>query len=107
MNIIAKEGEFCCNICEDMGVLITRPNISLTDNKGAFDTASNPGATKRTAHYERWLQFARDLCLKNKIKCVLISTHKMRADIFTKIIERPKFIPFRKEIMNLRNDQSI
>ena len=35
-----------------------------TDSKSGYDTVMNPGVTKRTAHFERWLFWARELYLE-------------------------------------------
>ena len=47
-----------------------------------------PGATKRTLHFDRWLHFARELCLANKIQIFLVGTDDMMADGFTKPVDK-------------------
>ena len=47
---------------------------------------------KRTAHFDRWLHFARELYLKNAIKIYLTTTDKMMADIMTKPTDKTIFL---------------
>ena len=39
-----------------------------------MDVVELPGATKRTVHFGRWLHFARQLCLSNKVEMFLVGT---------------------------------
>ena len=58
-----------------------------------------PGATKRTVHFDRWLHYARALCLRNKVEVFHIGTESMMGDIFTKALDKTKFIKCRDYIM--------
>ena len=58
------------------------------------------GATKRTVHFDRWLHFARELCLRNKIEIFLCGTDDMMADGFTKPVDKTKFLKCRQYIMS-------
>ena len=58
-----------------------------------------PGATKRTVHFDRWLHFARELYLRNKIKIYLTGTENMIADIFTKALDKTKFLKCRDYLL--------
>ena len=59
-----------------------------------------PGATKRTVHFDRWLHFARELYLRNKIEIFLCETDIMMADGFTKPVDKTKFLKCRDYIMS-------
>ena len=67
----------------------------LTDSKATYDTVRNPGATKKSAHVERWLMFARDAYLRKMFSMALVSTHKMMADMMNKVTDRDKFLKCR------------
>ena len=77
---------------EFMGIEFDGPTACITDNKATYDIVRNPGATKRTAHFDRWLHFARELYLKNAIKIYLTTTDKMMADIMTKPTDKTTFL---------------
>ena len=72
-----------------LDVVLDGPVCGVTDNKGAYDVVRNPGATKRTVHFDRWLHFARELYLHNAIKIFLTTTDNMMADMFTKADHLP------------------
>ena len=57
------------------------------------------GATKRTLHFDRWLHFARELCLANKMEIFLVGTDIMMADGFTKPVDKTKFLKCRDYIL--------
>ena len=76
------------------------PTAALIDNKAAYDVIRYPGATKRTVHFNRWLHFARSLCLLNKVEMFQVSTDDMMGDIFTKALDKTKFIKCRDYIMS-------
>ena len=73
----------------------------LTDFKSAFDIIQNPGATKHTIHFTRWLHFARELWLKRVINVYLVTTDKMMADDKTKPVEKSQFLKCRKAQLNI------
>ena len=58
-----------------------------------------PGATGRTRHYERWLLFSREQHL-DRVSCpTWISTDEQMADLFTKPLDKTKFLKFRKAML--------
>ena len=87
-----KEERFAVQVGEFMGIEFDGPTACITDNKATYDIVRNPGATKRTAHFDRWLHFARELYLKNAIKIYLTTTDKMMADIMTKPTDKTTFL---------------
>ena len=87
-----KEERFAVQVGEFMGIEFDGPTVCITDNKATYDIVRNPGATKRTAHFDRWLHFARELYLKNAIKIYLTTTDKMMADIMTKPTDKTTFL---------------
>ena len=101
---LLKEGVFAKQNIDFIGS-VTREDgkaiASITDSKSAYDVVKNPGATKRTVHFDRWLHFARELYLRNAMKPFLTTTDKMMADVFTKAVDKTTFFRCRKYVMNL------
>ena len=58
-----------------------------------------PGATKRTLHFDRWLHFARELYLRNKVEIYFAGTGLMMADFFTKPVDKTKFLECRDYLL--------
>ena len=86
------------SILNDLGV---KPKLMhvLTDSKATYDTVRNPGATKKSAHVERWLMFARDNYLRGRFSMALVPTLNMMADMMTKVVDRDKFFKCRDYVM--------
>ena len=101
LNTMVKEAIFTCNIASEIAPPgeVSGPIQCMTDNKATRDIIYNPGATKHTTHYERWLHYARDLRLKNKIEVILVTTDKMMADFFTKPVPKVPFFRCRDYMM--------
>jgi hypothetical protein len=98
--MVLKEGEFVQQICSFLDVPIGAPIACITDNKAAVDVIKYPGATKRTVHFDRWLHFARELSLRNRIAVVHAGTDLMMADGFTKPVDKTKFLKCRDYMMS-------
>ena len=58
-----------------------------------------PGATKRTLHFDRWLHFAHELYLRNKVEIYFAGTELMMADFFTKPVDKTKFLECRDYLL--------
>ena len=97
--MVLKEGEFDAQVVNFAGGNLRAPSACITDNKSARDVIKFPGATKRTLHFDRWLHFARELCLRNKIEVFLAGTEDMMGDGFTKPVDKLKFIKCRDYLM--------
>ena len=99
--MMLKEAKFVLDIIEFYGAGVKGPMPVITDNKAAYDIVKNPGATKRTAHFERWLHYARDLYLRNAVTVLLTPTENMMADAMTKATDRQTFFRCRNYMMNI------
>ena len=87
---MAKEVRFVREVLIDMNVEITGASPAVTDSKSAMDTIANPGATKHTVHFERWLHYAREAHIAGWLNVYLCSTLIMWADDKTKPLDRAK-----------------
>ena len=76
---------------------LAMPTLSVVE--AACDVIKYPGATKRTLHFDRWLHFAREMCLHNRIEIFLTGTDDMMADGFTKPVDKTKFLKCRDYIL--------
>ena len=65
--MMLKESEFAAQIINFIENGVKLPTVSLIDNKASVDVIKYPSATKRTVHFDRWLHYARALCLRNKV----------------------------------------
>jgi hypothetical protein len=99
INTMMNEGIFANAAAQDMFVKLTVPHL-ITDASSAFDIIKNPGVTKRSATFERWLHYARDKYLHNQVKVFLTKTSTMMADDKTKALDRDKFLKCRAYQMN-------
>jgi hypothetical protein len=99
--------------CKDMMFVMQlmselRPNAKLpiqvnafTDNTAAIDIVKAHGATGRTKHFERWINYVRDLYQRAIIKVSHLTTDNMPADIFTKPLPYASFTKFRSMLLNM------
>ena len=60
-------------------------------------------STKRTAHFERWLFWARELYLEKKLLLNHIRDEDMMADSLSKVTDRAKFLKCRAALLNLNH----
>ena len=97
--MMLKECEFAEQVINFISQVLQKPTAAITDNKAAVDVVKFPGATKRTVHFGRWLHFARQLCLRNKVEMFLVGTEIMMADIFTKALDKTKFLKCRDYLL--------
>ena len=75
--------------------------LNCVDSKSGYDTIMNPGVTKRTAHFERWLFWARELYMEKKLLLNLVRDEDMMADALSKVTDRGKFLKCRGALLNL------
>ena len=97
--MLLKESEFAAQVINFISPDIKLPTACLVDNKAAVDVIKYPGATKRTVHFDRWLHFARSLALANKVEMFLVGTDDMIGDVFTKALDKTKFLKCRGYLM--------
>ena len=60
---------------------------------------ASSAATKRTVHFDRWLHYARSMCLRNKVEMFHVGTELVMADLFTKALDKTKFLKCRKYLL--------
>ena len=94
-----KEATFVKHIIEDMFGVVQSPVI-VTDSKSAFDIIKNPGVTKHSIHFERWIYFARAAYLHNRAKFILTPDACMMADFLTKVTDKTKYYLCRAYVLH-------
>ena len=101
--IMVKEVLFVVQVLSDMDVVFptNTPLPCITDSQSGQQTIENPGVTKHTAHFERWLHWGRELRMKKGIIVILVSTKIMMADDKSKVVDRQKFLDCRRFQLNL------
>jgi len=72
----------------------------LGDNKAYHSLVSNEGASTRTRYYERATMLIKRAVLMLLVRPLLVATHYMIADMFTKALEKSSYVRFRNVIMN-------
>ena len=100
MVMMLKESVFVVEVLADMGITVECVP-AVTDSKSAKDIICNPGVTKHTAHFARWLHWAREECLAGRVKVYLCGTEVMWGDNMTKAVDQAKGIACRAEQLNL------
>ena len=75
------------------------PTPLMCDNKGTTFTAKNPFTSARSRHLDsRWFCI-RDYIKDRVLRVSHIPTDKNVADIFTKALDKPKFLALRRYLM--------
>ena len=75
----------------------------LGDNDALFKTVKHEGHSARVRHYERATLLFKRAILLLILQAFKISDLDMAADIFTKPVEKAKFIRMRDYIMNVHS----
>jgi hypothetical protein len=70
----------------------TDPVLVHSDSQAAIAYTKDPKYHSKTKHIDIKYNFVRDMVMKNQVCMQYISTHKMVADPFTKIIPRDMFV---------------
>ena len=72
----------------------------LGDNKAMYTLVTHEGASSRTRYYERATLLIKRAVLMLLLVPLLVTTHYMIADTFTKALEKSSFVRFRNIVMN-------
>jgi hypothetical protein len=72
--------------------------ILMGDNYGAMELAKNPTNHSRTKHIDIRYHFIRDQVLEQNIEILPVDTLEQTADIFTKPLEKQKFVYHRSKL---------
>ena len=76
------------------------PTLSFEDNKAALIILSTPGRRKGAKHFERELARKHQFKQYGFVEYIYCPSSKMLADMFTKPLDYPTFIKFRRIIFN-------
>jgi hypothetical protein len=91
MTTLAQHLQKIRNYLRDLGYNVDLPSIVYEDNKGAVDYARNPAVTRGMRHIALRWHYARQLQQEGEIDIQHCKTTEMAADIFTKMLDFPKF----------------
>lgn len=92
--VAASELLYLKGICADFELNISN-TILLIDNQSALKQIESFENSKRSKHVDIKAHFIKDIVAKGLIKLSFVSTSENVADIFTKSLQREKFVYFR------------
>ena len=96
---------FVMEVVESIELLVEKPMELHVDNKGVFDIANNWTIGGRTWHIATKCTFLREMKEANIIKFVLVPGETMRADLFTKNLDRQTFLQHAKHFAGEPGEQ--
>ena len=99
-SVAAKGTCFIRALCNFHHRPVAASTPTLGDNQAYHSLVVNEGATTRTRYYERATLLIKRAVLMLILQPMLVSTHYMIADIFTKALEKSSYVRFRNTIMN-------
>ena len=76
------------------------PTLLLGDNRATDILVTKEGASSRSRHFELATIFVKYMVLRLVVKCQLVRTHFMIADIFTKATDESTFFRMKHELRN-------
>ena len=79
---------------------VTAASPIIGDNKAMHTLITHEGASSRTRYYERATLLIKRAVLMLLLTPLLVTTHYMIADMFTKALEKSSFVRFRNVVMN-------
>ena len=99
-----KECTFVTQILKDLHQVLDGKVPCFTDSRSGFDIMHNPGVTRHSAHFGRWLHWAREKVLNGEVELIFCTTDKMMADALSKPVERSIFFRCMSFILNVDFD---
>ena len=103
-SLACREGLFICELLEDLGQTTPKPIPLYLDCKSAIDMAFDPVAFKKTKHILREAFYLRDLVAREIFKPSHVPSRLQKADIFTKPLPRPLFVPARDSLLTATDE---
>ena len=97
----AKAAIFVRQLLISNGRTVIGPTICFGDNKSNTTTSQQVGSTARTRYYERATLLFKRAVLLLILSPVLVGTHDMVADTFTKATDKTTFCRMRNVMMNI------
>ncbi|KAH4050789.1 hypothetical protein HBI95_077750 [Parastagonospora nodorum] len=96
----AKEAIWMKNFVNELNI----PSVKITtipvfiDNMSAMKLAKNPEFHARTKHIDIRHHFLREQVLSGNIRLIRVRTQENPADLFTKVLARPRFVELRERL---------
>ncbi len=91
---VAREAIWLSMLLDHLGHARDGPVPLWSDNQGALATIKNPLLSTKSKHIRVRHHFVRERQLMKEIAYAFCPTEKMIADVFTKSLEKGKFIEF-------------
>lgn len=98
MSSAIQEAIWLKKLLSEVGLTFDGPMTLMEDNQGAIAIAQNPISHSRTKHIDIRYHHVRQSVLNGDVKLIYCCSKNMKADIFTKPLNRHLFEKFRSEI---------
>jgi len=92
-----RQAMWITNLFREIGFPISLITI-CGDNQGSLFIGSNPVQEKQTKHIDICYHYIRECIEDNKVSVVFIPGNDNPADMFTKNLDRLKFVKFREQL---------
>ena len=92
-------------VADELGAPFPKPNIINIDATAAKSFFENTGGASKMKHIDirsKWVQLVRD---RHQFEFAKVDGTKNPADTFTKLLDRPEFDPYHRELMYTDADQ--
>ena len=96
----ARDIAFIRSVCADLGFTLSGRLVVGVDNTAAIDVARNLGVTARNKHFDREIHYIREQCELQRIVMEYVNTNVQTADIFTKCLDKTKFLHHRSRLLH-------
>ncbi len=90
----------------ELGFPQENPTIIYEDNKSAIDLSKAPQIPRKSRHINIRHHYIRELVKLNAINIHFLPTELMTADLLTKPLATSLFVPFRDQLLNVKNSET-
>jgi len=92
-----QQAMWITNLFGEIGFPIL-PITICSDNQGSLFISSNPVQEKQTKHIDIHYHYIRECIEDNKVSVVFVPGNDNLADMFTKNLDRVKFVKFQEQL---------
>ena len=101
-SLCATQALYHRGLMRDIGQEQRDPTVLWLDNKAAIDLSHDPLTHGLAMHIERRHLKVRELQAKGEVTVHKVHTDDNYADLFTKVLDRPRFEKLRAWVMNIK-----